>query len=144
MTTTERVQPSAGTARTSARLLAVAGAVAAAVAVWVIAVPVLGVDLQGPAGPDETAPQPVTFVAVVLTSLIASLAGWGFLAVLERFVARARTVWTVVALGFLLLSFAGPVLGTGVPTSSRISLSLMHVAVAAVLVPLLRRSSPAQ
>jgi lysylphosphatidylglycerol synthetase-like protein (DUF2156 family) len=147
MTTTERAPaaPTTQGGRLRSRLLVVAGAVAAAVAIWVIAVPVLGVDLVAPPGPDETAPQAVPFVAVVMASLIASLAGWALLAVLERFLSRARTVWTVVASIVLVLSLAGPLLGdAGVPVACRITLALMHLSVGAVLITQLSKSSAAR
>jgi len=146
MTTTERAPaaPTTQGGRLRSRLLAVAGAVAAAVAIWVIAVPVLGVDLVAPPGPDETAPQAVPFAAVVMASLVASLAGWALLAVLERFLSRARTVWTVVASIVMVLSLAGPLLGdAGVPVACRITLALMHLSVGAVLITQLPRSSAA-
>lgn len=148
MTTTERVAVAPTTAqggRVRSRLLAVAGAVAAAVAIWVIAVPVFGLELVAPPGPDETAPQAVPFVAVVMASLVASLAGWALLAVLERFLSRARTVWTVVASIVMVLSLAGPLLGdAGVPVACRITLALMHLSVGAVLITQLRKSSAAR
>jgi hypothetical protein len=36
--------------------------------------------------------------------LVAALAGWALLALLERFTARARTIWTAIALLVALLS----------------------------------------
>lgn len=147
MTTTDRVAVDAAAqgGRVRSRLLAVAGAVVAAVAIWVIAVPVFGLELVAPPGPDETAPQAVPFVAVVMASLVASLAGWALLAVLERFLSRARTVWTVVASIVMVLSLAGPLLGdAGVPVACRITLALMHVSVGAVLITQLPKSSAAR
>jgi hypothetical protein len=147
MTTTDRVAVAPATAqggRVRSRLLAVAGAVVAAVVIWAIAVPVFGLELVAPPGPDETAPQAVPFGAVVMASLVASLAGWALLAVLERFLSRGRTVWTVVASIVLVLSLAGPLLGAGVPASCRITLALMHLCVGAVLISQLPRSSAAR
>jgi hypothetical protein len=125
-----------------ARLLAVAGAVAAAVVVWLVAVPIFGVDLMGPEGPGATTLKPIILPAVVVMSLGSSLAGWALLAVLERITSRARTIWTVAAVAVLAVSYSAPLFGAGVPTASRITLAVMHTVVAAVLVPLLRRSSP--
>jgi hypothetical protein len=123
-----------------ARLLAVAGA--AAVVVWLVAVPIFGVDLMGPEGPGATTLKPIILPAVVVMSLGSSLAGWALLAVLERITSRARTIWTVAAVAVLAVSYSAPLFGAGVPTASRITLAVMHTVVAAVLVPLLRRSSP--
>jgi hypothetical protein len=71
------------------------------------------------------------------------LAGWGLLALLERFTARPRTSWTVIAVGVGLLSLAGP-LSTIAPTTvtNGLSLALMHLAVAAVLIPGLAATAP--
>jgi Family of unknown function (DUF6069) len=123
------------------RALGVAGGVAAALAVWAIAVPLLGIHLLVRFG--NGAPQNVGLDVVVGASLVASLCGWGLLASLERRTARARTIWTGVALVFLLVSVSLP-LSAGTTTSTRVALALMHLAVAAVLIPVLRRSVPAR
>ena len=116
--------------------LAVAGGVAAATAGWLVAVPLLGVDLRaGAPGADR----PVGVAAVVGAAAAAGLLGWALLAVLVRGVARATTVWRAVALVVLLLSIGGPV-AMGAGTASVVVLLALHVAVAAVLVPLLPRA----
>lgn len=79
------------------------------------------------------------FVAVV--SALAALAGWGLLAVLERFTAAARRVWTVIATVALLLSLGAPLSGHGVTAGSRFTLVAMHLAVGAAVITLMRRSS---
>ncbi|WP_018219914.1 DUF6069 family protein [Salinispora pacifica] len=84
----------------------------------------------------------VSLGAVVLTSLCASLVGWALRAVLERLTRAARTAWTAIALSVLVISYGGPLLGTGIPTGSRITLALMHTTVAAVLIAVLRSTSP--
>ena len=126
--------------RTRDRVVAVAGAAIAALAVWAIAGPLAGVDLRVASGAGGQATQ-VGPGSVLATSLIASLAAWGLLAVLERTVARARTVWTVIALVVLALSMGGP-LTAGLSAGTKLALAAMHVAVAAVLIPVLRRTSP--
>ena len=73
------------------RALGVLGAVAAALAVWLVADPILGADM--------TVTQPgrdaieVGIGPVVFMSLVAALLGWASVAVLERLTARlgART-----------------------------------------------------
>jgi hypothetical protein len=72
--------------------------------------------------------------AVVVSALLAGLAGWALLALLERFTSRARTVWLVVAAVVLLLSLAGP-LGAGADAATTAVLVGMHLAVGAVLIP---------
>jgi hypothetical protein len=117
------------------RGLSVLGAVAAALAVWVVAAPIAGRQLkvrQG--GVTDT----VGLRAVIVTALIAGLVGWALLAVLERFGRRPRPTWTVIAVVVLALSLAGP-LAEGVDAATKLVLACMHLAVGAVLIPTLLR-----
>ncbi|MEU9661712.1 DUF6069 family protein [Streptomyces chartreusis] len=110
-------------------------AVLAPVLVWLIADPMLGHRLRIANG-EETLD--IGAVPVAVVALLASLSGWGLLAALERFgAARARAVWTGVAGAVLAVSFL-PFIGDGMDSGTRISLALMHLAVAAVLIPGLR------
>jgi hypothetical protein len=118
------------------RILGVAGATLAAVAVWAIEVPLLGIRLQTRFG--NAAPQSIGIDLVVFSSLAGSLAGWGLLAILERRFARARTIWTGIAIAVLLASFSLPI-SAGTTTTTKVALAMMHLAVAAVLIPTLRR-----
>ena len=125
------------TTRSRSRAASVVAAPCAALTVWAIASTVLGADVAV-SGPDDT----VTTIgagAVSMAAALAALAGWGVLAVLERRVARAREVWTVFAFLALALSLLGPV-QQGATTSASIVLVTMHLAVAAVLIPLFRRT----
>jgi hypothetical protein len=140
-TSTVRYIAPASARLTWTRAISVAGASLAAVAVWAIAVPLLGIHLlvrfgSGPA-------LGVGIESVVGASLAGSLLGWGFLALLERHTPRARTIWSRVAIVVLLVSLSLP-LSAGATISSKAALALMHLAVAAVLIPALRRNSPAQ
>lgn len=117
------------------RALSVGGAVIAAVAVWVLAVPLLGLHLIVRFG--NGSPQTIGIDLVVGASLIASLVGWGLLVTLERRSTRARTIWTVVAIAVLLISLSLP-LSVGTTPSTKAVLAVMHVAAAAVLIPGLR------
>lgn len=83
-------------------------------------------------------PMTIGLPAVIATAVVASLAGWGSLAVLTRISSRPRRIWTVVALVALILSFSGPVTAE-TDTATRVALLAMHVAVAAVLIPGLGR-----
>jgi hypothetical protein len=136
-TTTTPAVIAARPARRRGRARAVLAAPAATLAVWVAAVPGAGVDLVVRNGGTE---QSVTAVAVVVSTLLAGLAGWALLALLERFTARARSVWTGAAALVLLLSLLGPV-GGGVGTGATLTLVALHLVAAAVLVPLLRRTA---
>ncbi|MGP3935090.1 DUF6069 family protein [Nonomuraea sp. KM88] len=117
------------------RILTVIGASAAALAGWVLAVPVAGIALTARMGGGAEQVGPA---AVVVASLVAGLAGWALLAVLERFVSRAGRLWTIVALAVLALSLLGP-LGSAVGAASTLVLVLLHLIVGAVLVPGLPR-----
>ncbi|TDD11765.1 hypothetical protein E1292_04440 [Nonomuraea deserti] len=116
-------------------LLTVIGAPAAAMSVWAVAVPVAGTALTVRTG---AATQQVGPVAIVVASIVAGLAGWGLLAVLERFVSRPGRVWAIVALAVLALSLFGPV-GSAVGAAATLVLILLHLVVGTVLVPGLAR-----
>jgi hypothetical protein len=127
-----------------ARALAVIAATLAALAVWLITDPLLGIDLTGTTRPGSQQLQPITPALVAGASLAVALAGWALLALLERFTARARTIWTAVALLVALLSLAGPLSALASTTAANVlALALMHLAVAAVLIPMLAGTSPA-
>ncbi|MFB9346236.1 DUF6069 family protein [Streptomyces heliomycini] len=122
------------------RLGVTALAVLAPVLVWLVADPLLGHRLRIADG-ERTLDVGAAPVAVV--ALLASLCGWGLLAALERLGARrARAVWTGAAGAVLAVSFM-PFLGDGMDGGTRISLALMHLAVAAVLIPGLGGRPPA-
>ncbi|MFI1418785.1 DUF6069 family protein [Streptomyces sp. NPDC020731] len=115
-------------------------AVLAPVLVWLVTDPLLGHRLRIADG-EQTLDIGAAPVAAV--ALLASLSGWGLLAVLERSGARrARTIWTGVAGAVLAVSFL-PLTGDGMDGGTRASLALMHLAVAAVLIPGLGGSSSA-
>jgi hypothetical protein len=121
------------------RLGVTALAVLAPVLVWLVTDPLLGHRLRITDGEQtlDIGAVPVGFVA-----LLASLSGWGLLAVLERFGARrARAIWTGAAVAVLAVSFL-PLTGDGMDGGTRASLALMHLAVAAVLIPGLGGKSP--
>jgi hypothetical protein len=128
-------------ARPRVRPLVVVGAVMAALVVWAVAELGFGMDLRSPANGSQ-ASWDVNPAVVVATSGVASLTAWGPLALLERLTAHPRTVWTTIAVLALLISLGGPLSGTGVTSTNRVALALMHLAVAGVLIPLLRRTAP--
>ena len=122
--------------RNRVRALSVAGSTLAAIAVWIVAVPLLGDHLLVRFG--DGAPQSVGVGYVAGAAAVASLLGWGFLAMLERRTPRARTIWTVSAVSILVVSLSLP-LSAGVTSSTKAAFIVMHLAVAAVLIPCLRR-----
>ncbi|MFB9449229.1 hypothetical protein Dvina_31175 [Dactylosporangium vinaceum] len=117
------------------RALAIVGATVGAILVWVIAHQAVG-DLNVKTGDSS---QTVSIVAVILTVVFAGLIGWGLLAILERATGKARTIWTVVAVVFLVLSLLGPLGAVG--TGAKVSLLLMHLVAGAVIIPLFARST---
>lgn len=126
--------------RRRTRVLAVAGAPIATLAMWLLADPLAGVELT--IRPVSGAVREVGPAAIVLMSLLAGLAGWALLAVLERLGSRAGRTWTALAVVVLLLSLTGP-LTAGATTASTTVLVGMHLAAAAVLIPVLARSAGA-
>jgi hypothetical protein len=118
------------------RAAGVGAAAAAAAVVWTVAVQLLGVHLVIRFG--HSAPQTIGIGLVVGVSLGASLAAWALLAVLERRMSSARTIWTRTAVVVLLLSLSMP--ATAATTvSTAVTLGAMHVAVATMLIAVLRR-----
>lgn len=132
------VLPLAASRRARARGLIVVGAVGAALAGWLVTVPLLGIDLR--VQPGGGAAQTVEAATVLAVSLTAAVAGWALLALLERSTRRARTTWTVLAAVVLLLSLAGPLTGA-VTAAAGFVLAALHLLVGAVLIPGLRRTS---
>lgn len=118
------------------RGMVVVAATAAAVLAWLLTL-VTGTDLEVTA-PDQP-PMAVGFPQVLAVAAGASLAGWAALALLRRLTRHGRTAWTALALAVLLLSFLA-VASVETTAPARVHLALMHVAVAAVLVPGLRRT----
>lgn len=123
-----------------ARAIAATGGALAAVAVWIVEVPLLGVSLGIRFGSGQA--QTVGIGPVIGISLAASLFGWLLLATLDRRTPRARTVWTSAALVVLVVSLALP-LSAATTTAAAVALILMHLAVAAVVIPLMARTARA-
>ncbi|GAA0897396.1 DUF6069 family protein [Virgisporangium aurantiacum] len=117
-------------------LYAIGGAVLSTAALWIIA-RIFDVDLrvdpQNGRPPGEIA---LPFAAAM--ALVAALLGWGTRALLGRFTRHAARIWTVVAGVVLLVSFL-PILAVGATGGTKAVLALMHLAVAACLVPVLGR-----
>ena len=119
------------------RALSAAGGTLAAVAVWIIEVPLIGVDLSVRFGSGH--PQTIGIGQVIGVSLVASLLAWLLLALLDQRTPRARAAWTSAALVALIVSLALP-LSAATTTAAAIGLIAMHLAVAAVVIPSMGRS----
>lgn len=139
MTTSTRLTNTTTRPSRRARAVAVIGAVAATLTIWAIAGPLAGIDLAIRVG-SGAGSQPVGPIAVATVSLLAGLAGWGLLVILEGCTQRAGSVWTIFALVALVLSLAGP-LGAGIDTATKLALAGMHLVAAAILIPLLAWTS---
>ena len=141
ISTTKEQVTRGGAGRTRARLLAIVGAVIAAAVVWAVGRWAFGVHLRAPEMGNPPVGYEIGLPFVVAVVAVASAAGWGLLAALEHFTTRARSLWTVAAVVVFALSLGAPWSGVGVDNSTRVVLTLMHVAVAAVLIPGLSRTS---
>lgn len=116
---------------------AVGGAALATLAIWALA-RLAGVHLAVALGKDASVQQ-IGPAVVVFATVLAGLAGWGLLAALERWTARAWVAWRMIALVVLALSLVGPLTG-GRTAAATAALVGMHLAAAAVLIPALARS----
>ncbi|WP_229075824.1 DUF6069 family protein [Actinoplanes sp. DH11] len=128
--------------RSTGRAVTIAAGAAGALLVWAVNSPVAGHDLA--VGQGGTA-RDVGPVAVVVTALLAGLAAWCLLALLERTTRHPARTFRIVALLVLAVSLAGP-LSAGVDTTSRLALLGMHTTVGAALIlglPARRACDPA-
>ncbi|HEX4251175.1 MAG TPA: DUF6069 family protein [Pseudonocardia sp.] len=128
---------SAATQRRLHRGGAIVGAMALNAVLWGIA-SLLGADFVLT---DSMGTGAVTLPMAVIFTAIFGLLGWGLLAVLERFTGRAIAIWTGVAVAVALLSIV-PIFLEGASTATRVALTVLHLAVAAVLVPAFRLDRP--
>jgi hypothetical protein len=127
---------SSATRRRALRAVTVVTAVLAAVLVWILIVPIFGVDLIVTTGGGTTS---VTAIAVAGAALLAGAAGWALLATLEHLTRSAVPAWTVVAGVVLVVSLAGPLAaGSAIATASLI---VLHILVGTVVVLGMRRSA---
>jgi hypothetical protein len=141
MNQTTTAGPVSSRTRLIRRSAGVIGAGLAALVVWLLAVPVGGIELA--ANPQGVVQQ-IGLDQVLIVALGAGLVGWGLLAALERLVpARARLIWTIVAAVVLVLSLFGPI-GAGVGVASKLVLSVLHLVVGALLIITFTRDAPAR
>ncbi len=118
--------------------LASGGAVLVTALLWAVA-HLLGVELRV----DTRTGLPalaVTLPLITASTLAASLLAIATRRQLDRFTDRATTVWTRLALTVLLVSLV-PLAYVQASAAAKATLAMMHLAVAAVLVPLLARAN---
>lgn len=114
--------------RHNTRWLTVLVAMSAASLLYAIAGPLLGINLEVRAG---TGVQTVEGLAVVMSSLLIGLAGWGLLTLLRKVTPKGTTVWRVLASVLLVVSLLGPLGATSVAAGA--VLLAMHLVVGGLL-----------
>ncbi|MHB8289742.1 MAG: DUF6069 family protein [Acidimicrobiales bacterium] len=122
------------------RLAGAAAAAAAALTVWLIVRYGEGLHLHAPAFGPTQRPATVSGGFAVVVVVLAALAGWGVVELLEAKARRPRRAWLVTAPVVLVVSLSAPLSGHGVTSSDRLALVCMHLAVGAALIPLYARS----
>lgn len=122
------------------RAAAVIGAAAAAAIVWLFARYALGIHLHTPAFGSQQKPSALGLGFAVIAGVVASLLALGTVALIERASRNPRRNWVIIGLLGLAVSLSGPASGHGVTSTDRWALICMHLAVAAVLIPVLAAS----
>jgi hypothetical protein len=126
--------------RHAARPVIVALGVLTALAVWTVSELLFGVDVRQPAF-GTGVPQDLTAGQIVVASVVAGLAAWLALALLERLTRHGRVAWVALATLALGASLGAPLSGRGIDGGSRLVLALLHLTVGTLLVVLLARTS---
>lgn len=122
------------------RTMAIVDAIVLNVVILIVARVVNGEYPMATVGDDD---QTIKFAQVIVVTALIGLVAWGLLALMERTTARAKAIWTAIAIVVFVLSLLGP-LGSGVNTSSKVVLACMHIGAAVTITPLMRRSVPTQ
>lgn len=79
----------------------------------------------------------ISLQVVVIVTLAVSALGWAGLALLERYTRSAHRIWTTLAAAVTALSLV-PIFLDDATATTRTGLTLIHLAVAAVLIPAFR------
>ncbi|MDA1361133.1 DUF6069 family protein [Glycomyces luteolus] len=121
------------------RLLALAVTMAAAVLAWVVA-HAAGVELEASQPGGEA--MPVGIVNVVMSVVLFGGLGWLARAILDRFAKhRAVLVWRIGA-GVVFALEVLPIVLAEATLGMKVFLAVLHVIVAAILIPVLGRRLP--
>jgi len=121
------------------RALVVGAAVVAAALAWVVIVPLLGTDVTVPKSPSSSERIDLAIGPVIIMAALSSLAGWALLTILDRFTAKARVIWTAVAVVVLVATMPWDADFT---TGERLALGALHLAVAIPLILGFWRTAP--
>ena len=134
-TTAAARRPGRAVSAKRVRATAVAAAIAANSVLYVGA-RALGTDFKL-TDPGMTEAHQLILPEIVVFTALFALLGWGSLAVLERVTRHARVAWTMLACAVLMLSFVPIGIEQATP-ATKAMLSVIHIAVAVALVPMLR------
>lgn len=84
--------------------------------------------------------QPMTIVPVVISSIVPTLIASLVFFLIEKYTQNGYSIFRVVALVLMVVSFANPFLGIqGIPVGYAVVLNLMHVVVVVALLYFLRK-----
>ncbi|PFG30289.1 DUF6069 family protein [Paramicrobacterium agarici] len=133
---TQASQRTSTGARAFTSTLTIAIATLAALLIWAICVPLLGIELDVPQAGMTVGP-----IAIAVSALGGGIAAWGLQATMGR-TRRGLKAWTVVALVVLALSLAGPALSGAIGAALSI-LEILHIVVGTILIVGLRRAGRA-
>jgi hypothetical protein len=98
--------------------------------VWLVAVPVAGIELVAGSG---AAAQLVGPASIAVAALVGGFAAWGALALIERVGRTSGRVFAIIGWFVLAISLLGPVL-VGTTGSALVVLIAMHIVTGATLV----------
>jgi hypothetical protein len=76
--------------------------------------------------------EPLPLVVMLVITMLPAFLGAGLLWLLGRFTSRPFTIFWVIAIVVLILSYGAP-LNLGIPTNEVLALSLMHTAAAIII-----------
>jgi hypothetical protein len=125
------------------RLGAIAVAVAAAIVAWLLIENLSGIEMMTPAVQGRPN-MDIGPIPIAVSVIVATLIGWGVLALMERRAQNPRRSWTIFAVIGTVLSLGAPFSGEDLATNQRISLAALHVVTAAVFIPLMARTARSQ
>lgn len=119
---------------------ALLGSVAAGVATWAVLSPVAGLSLSATTNGTS---HDVGAVAVALSAVVVTLGAAAVAALVRRASAHPRRTFLLVSGAIFVLSFGGPI-GQADTVGSGLGLGLLHLVVAAAVVPVLAAALPAR
>lgn len=125
------------------RFGAVAIAVVAAIVSWLLMESLFDVEMMTPSIQGRPN-MDISPVPIAISVIVATLIGWGVMALMERRSQNPRRTWSIFAVVGTLLSLGAPFSGGGLDTTQRTMLAALHVVVAAVFIPLLARTARSQ